>query len=270
MMKKYYSIGETAAIMKMSVQTLRYYANSDLLKPEYVDPSTSYRYFSFKQFHIIDRIKFLREMGMPISDIENILKNGNVGLLKKCLEKQKNSLEKKISILKEQYEDNIWYLDYFSYIKNNEFGEIPYIKHYDTRYVMYVAYQPEDTVESIETALFRLKYENENLGFHYRRQFGFFADLNMLLEGSFKPNAYFTYLKSKPEKQYSFIKEIPAGRFLCFQGALYNGKWDITYFKKYLLKFSTDSFEHIIANEFENSLFEYKDCPYEVQVRLSD
>lgn len=55
-MKELYSIGEVAGIMGISVQTLRNYANSELLKPQYIDEKTGYRYYSFKQFHMIDRI----------------------------------------------------------------------------------------------------------------------------------------------------------------------------------------------------------------------
>ena len=59
-MKELYSIGEVSEIMGVSVQTLRYYSNINLILPKYVNPSTGYRYYSVDQFHFIDRIKLKR------------------------------------------------------------------------------------------------------------------------------------------------------------------------------------------------------------------
>ena len=49
-MKELYSIGEVSEIMGVSVQTLRYYSNINLILPKYVNPSTGYRYYSVDQF----------------------------------------------------------------------------------------------------------------------------------------------------------------------------------------------------------------------------
>ncbi|WVU49804.1 MerR family DNA-binding transcriptional regulator [Fusobacterium nucleatum] len=38
-MKELYSIGEVSEIMGVSVQTLRYYSNINLILPKYVNPS---------------------------------------------------------------------------------------------------------------------------------------------------------------------------------------------------------------------------------------
>ena len=57
-MKELYTIGETAALMGITTRTLRYYNSMGLISPSYTDPDTGYRYYSFKQFHYIDRIKY--------------------------------------------------------------------------------------------------------------------------------------------------------------------------------------------------------------------
>ena len=57
-MKKFYAIGEVSKIMGVSVQALRYYAKIKLLEPEYISPRTGYRYYTYDQFHFIDRIKY--------------------------------------------------------------------------------------------------------------------------------------------------------------------------------------------------------------------
>ena len=49
MEKKLYTIGKVAKLMGMQSQLLRHYCDIGLITPEYVDPQTGYRYFSFEQ-----------------------------------------------------------------------------------------------------------------------------------------------------------------------------------------------------------------------------
>lgn len=84
--KHLYSIGETARMMGISVQMLRNYSNAGLLKPDVIDEVSGYRYYSFQQFHYIDRIRYLRSLGMPLSDIQEILTEGTVDTMQKLLE----------------------------------------------------------------------------------------------------------------------------------------------------------------------------------------
>lgn len=56
-MKEYYRIGETASLMGITTQTLRFYDKIGLVKPIKIDPRTGYRYYAYEQFHFIDRIK---------------------------------------------------------------------------------------------------------------------------------------------------------------------------------------------------------------------
>ena len=77
-MKKYYTIGETAALLGVTTQTLRYYDKIGLLSPAYCDENTGYRYYVYKQFHYIDRIKYLQGFGMQLKDIKEIIHSGRV------------------------------------------------------------------------------------------------------------------------------------------------------------------------------------------------
>ena len=55
-----FSIGETAKIFHLSVSSLRHYEALGLVSPEYVDPSTNYRYYSVRQFEPLNTIRYLR------------------------------------------------------------------------------------------------------------------------------------------------------------------------------------------------------------------
>ena len=95
-MKNLYTISETAKILSISSLTLLKYTNADLVKPQAINPETGYRYYSFEQFHIIDRIKYLRQLGMSLTDIKAILASDNLDLLKEQLKKRELDLRHEI------------------------------------------------------------------------------------------------------------------------------------------------------------------------------
>lgn len=72
-MKKYYSIGEVAKITGVSIDRLRNYDKISLLKPEYVDCKTGYRYYTSNQFRKLRCIKYLRKINVPLNEIKFIL-----------------------------------------------------------------------------------------------------------------------------------------------------------------------------------------------------
>ena len=70
-----FSIGEMAKIFHLSVSSLRHYEALGLVTPEYVDPSTNYRYYSVRQFEPLNTIRYLRAMDMPLTEIADFLQN---------------------------------------------------------------------------------------------------------------------------------------------------------------------------------------------------
>ena len=68
-----YGIGTVARLSQVSVRTLRHYDNLDLLKPTHVDPRTGYRYYSPDQVVQLHRILVLRDLGVPLSEIAQLI-----------------------------------------------------------------------------------------------------------------------------------------------------------------------------------------------------
>ena len=68
-MAKLLQIGEVAKMFHISVGTLRHYENAGLLLPEYIDPKTGYRYYGAKQFEMLNTIRYLRMLDMPLAEI---------------------------------------------------------------------------------------------------------------------------------------------------------------------------------------------------------
>ena len=91
-----YKIGMFASMNRVTVKTLRYYDEQNLLKPVHVEEENGYRYYVASQIAELHRILALRGMGFSIEDIRNIL-NGVEE--KKLLQSKKQEILKEIATL---------------------------------------------------------------------------------------------------------------------------------------------------------------------------
>ncbi|MBB5913488.1 DNA-binding transcriptional MerR regulator [Nocardia transvalensis] len=67
------SIGEFARLTYLSVKTLRYYHEIELLEPAAIDPASGYRRYSTGQVEQAHLIRRLRELNMPVPEIRTVL-----------------------------------------------------------------------------------------------------------------------------------------------------------------------------------------------------
>ena len=67
-------IGEFSKLAQVSVKTLRYYDELGLLRPDWVDRYTGYRYYTLGQLPRLNRLLALRELGFPLAQIEHLLR----------------------------------------------------------------------------------------------------------------------------------------------------------------------------------------------------
>ena len=68
-----YKIGDFSNLSKTTIKTLRYYEKEGLLIPFYIDLNTGYRYYESSQLVDLSKIVHLRQAGLSITDIKNIL-----------------------------------------------------------------------------------------------------------------------------------------------------------------------------------------------------
>lgn len=98
--KDLFSIGEVAKMFHISVSSLRHYENIGLLTPEYVSPDSGYRYYSTGQFEVLNTIRYLRQLQMPLTEIENFLRNKDIDCMEQKLRQQKEFVIQKQNELK--------------------------------------------------------------------------------------------------------------------------------------------------------------------------
>lgn len=93
--KQLFKIGEVAKMFNISMGTLRHYEQNGLLTPEYIDDNTGYRYYGVKQFEVLNTIRYLRVLGLPLTEIADFLKNRDVCVIEQKLKAQKDIIERK-------------------------------------------------------------------------------------------------------------------------------------------------------------------------------
>lgn len=92
---KLFSIGDLAKLFHLSVSSLRHYEAAGLLQPEWVDPQTGYRYYSTRQFEVLNTIRYLRALDMPLPEIADFLRDRDVGRMEEKLRLQRETVIRK-------------------------------------------------------------------------------------------------------------------------------------------------------------------------------
>ncbi len=93
-MKEFFTIGEISKLFNIKIATLRYYDEIGLLKPQYIDENTNYRYYSTMQFEKLNSIKYLRALGIPISKLIDYFNYRKIDTLVDIMEKQRIKINK--------------------------------------------------------------------------------------------------------------------------------------------------------------------------------
>lgn len=96
-MKNYLNITQLAKLRNTTTETLRHYDRIGLLKPDYVDPDNGYRYYSLSQIEVFDTIMDLRNLDMPLKEIEAFMKERNIVNSYELLLRKQEELEKEIN-----------------------------------------------------------------------------------------------------------------------------------------------------------------------------
>ncbi|KIQ79138.1 MerR family transcriptional regulator [Bacillus sp. L_1B0_8] len=95
LLNKRFTIGEMAKMHNIAESTLRYYDEKGIFHPSIVDPHTNYRYYTIDQFSLLDTIKFLRQLNIPLKEIKKYIDERNPTYALNLLEKQQEMMLKK-------------------------------------------------------------------------------------------------------------------------------------------------------------------------------
>ena len=265
-MKDYYTIGETAKLLGVSAQALRYYDRENILRPEYINEQTGYRYYTYRQFHVIDRIKYFQSFGLSLEEIGEIIRQGTAEHLLTRLTARKEVLLEQINQTVEQIKDIDWYINYFTFSGLSDEPTGFYRSHLPERYVVEVPCDPEEPLADMEIRLAEKKGREPYSNLPYRRQYGYRLHMEDLMRQAFRPDRYFIFTKSRPDHVCPDIQVIPEGDFVCFRTPILQKRWDAEALKAYFADLPHQGL--ILALEYENNLTDWSEAMYEVQILI--
>ncbi|GAA0309765.1 MerR family transcriptional regulator [Kineococcus aurantiacus] len=90
------TIGEFSRLTHLSVRTLRRYHEGALLEPAVVDEATGYRYYSLEQIPTAQVISRLRELDVPLGDVQRILRTPDPGVRSALVAEHLQRLEEQL------------------------------------------------------------------------------------------------------------------------------------------------------------------------------
>lgn len=107
-MEKLFKIGEVSKICNLSIKTLRFYEEENLITPVKVDIYTGYRYYDMNNIEQLFEIQLLKELGFTLKEISQF---------------DKNSLTSKLDEIKQKIQELRKNIDIISSLQNQK-GEM--------------------------------------------------------------------------------------------------------------------------------------------------
>ncbi|WP_110954988.1 MerR family transcriptional regulator [Anaerosinus massiliensis] len=220
-----FTSGQICKIFGITKQTLLFYDKSDIIKPKYIDESNGYRYYTLDQFDLLYLILSLRETGIPLGEIKNLLRQRTLDKTIIILENQIAAIQNKIENLqtaKNRLYKNLTQIEQIKKIKKHEF----IIKAVPEQYLLSMPVQYINGVPDYDLTLSIITERMTN------QLIPFYWDVGCIIEReSFElgKEEMFVVLENSIEGEY--VKRKPAGNYLCTCHHGIYGTLDNTYEK---------------------------------------
>ncbi len=198
------TIGQFAALHGINKKTLMWYDEIGLFKPVAIHPENGYRCYNYYQSPILETILLLRELDVPLPEIQRFMQN-------RSSENMKNLLEEKIKELDQQNMTTLLTMD---------LSQISIIEK-EERCLVTVDIDQDTTFEK-EVELITAKTTSYRLGRLHDASYGSMIPVSSLLDGHF--DAYTNLFIEIPFlKQEAGLHIQPGGTYL---RAFHKGSWD--------------------------------------------
>lgn len=94
---KLLTIGQFAALHGINKKTLMWYDEIGLFHPSFIHPENGYRYYSYYQSAILETILLLRELDVPIDEIQAFMKNRSAASMEQLLQEKIEDLDRSMA-----------------------------------------------------------------------------------------------------------------------------------------------------------------------------
>jgi len=209
---KWLSIGDISKLSGASIKALRYYEKINLLQPAWIDPASSYRYYTYDQIYLLEIIMFCVELDIPLKELTQYIDENKVFDMSGLLAHGKKSAEEKLRRLERglRFIDNLE--EEIALAKKYDNGGAVYARDIAeiTCYLMPFAQSLEETDPfEVAKAFLDADYEEKDDG--TLPAYGFLYE--------YAPTGIqrYAFMECPPHRATGACKIIPAGRYYCRQ-----------------------------------------------------
>jgi DNA-binding transcriptional MerR regulator len=178
---KFLTIGQFAAMHGINKKTLMWYDEIGLFKPASINSENGYRFYTYHQSSVLETILLLRELDVPIHDIQAFMKNRSAGSLKALLEEKIADLDLQITHLQAVRTTLCAHCQNMSTLLTMDLSEISIIER-EERCLVTVDIDREITFEE-EVELITAETERYRLGRLHDASYGSMIPVLSLLDG---------------------------------------------------------------------------------------
>lgn len=257
---KLLTIGQFAALHGINKKTLMWYDEIGLFKPALIHPENGYRYYNYHQSALLETILMLRELDVPVSEIQTFIAHRSAETLQKLLDKNILLLDKKIAHMQAMRKNLSTRRQHIEHLLHMDLSEIRRIKK-DASCLVAVPIDKQTSYdEQVEMILEETqKYQLRHL---HDASYGTMISVKSLLEKQFEDYSSL-FIEVPFPIQSEGLHMQPAGDYL---QAFYQGDWNqmsskyeeiFSYATDHNLQLSGYSYEMIINDNVTESMKEY-------------
>ena len=217
---KMLTIGQFASLHGINKKTLMWYDEIGLFAPAFISPENGYRYYNYYQSPVLETILLLRELDVPLNDIQAFLKNRSAESLKLLLEEKIADLDQNIIHLQAVRKMLCSRRQDMDALLTMDLSEITIVRK-EKRCLVTVGISPDTPVEK-EVELITAETAKYKLGRLHNASYGSMIPVTSLKNGQF--DAYTSLFIEIP-----FLAEQP-GLHIQPEGtyvkAFHKGSWD--------------------------------------------
>jgi len=212
--QKLLTIGEISKFTGSSIKSLRYYEQIGILKPDFINPETSYRYYSFDQIYLIEVIQFCVELDIPLKDLIKFIDQNETIDYGSLLSYGKKIAEKKLQMIQDGLKFIASAEHEINLVETYKREKKPYYREMKEKYFYATpcSFPMNESQRSKSLAqLFSELQTHESRGFEL-------LDYGLFIE--YFPTGFQAYVfveVPKRMKALDHVKTIPAGRYVCQQ-----------------------------------------------------
>lgn len=245
------SIGKMAEINGVTIPTLRLYDKNGLLKPAYIDPDSSYRYYTLQQTARLDIIAYMKELGMSLGEIRSVLQKEDIALIEGILARKNEQLHEQMRRLKERHDAVERAISQIERYRKSPLTGTTSLEYIDRRYIWSIPC-PENFYEkdrnSYEETVMALRRELINAGVQQVHSYNLGTTIiqKNFEEGRFVADRIFIFSDKHILEHPGTVSAVESGMFACIYLDDYDDEID---FGKRLLAFCREN-GYIICGDY--------------------